>query len=105
MSTTRPFTGERRSLLVPLAADAYTSCRFLSGPLGGVDIIPPRSASDAWRVDLSAASCGAGYDASDDLPSSGDSVAVFVSCGFDTPYGFRGLDTISEAARPTDPAV
>jgi hypothetical protein len=32
-------------------------------------------------------------------------MAVFVTCGFDTPYGFGDLDTISEAARPTDPAV
>jgi len=32
-------------------------------------------------------------------------MAVFVSCGFDASYASRGLDTISEAARPNDPAV
>lgn len=104
MSTTRPFTGERSSRLVPLAADVYTSCRFLFGSFGGVDVISPRSASDASRVGTGAASC-AEYDDSDDLASPGDNMARFVSCGFDAPHACRGLDTISEAARPNDPAV
>lgn len=93
MSTTRPFTGERRSRPVPLAADEYASCRFRFGSCCCVGIISPGWVSRAALSDICA-----GVDEPDDGFS-------FASCDFDTPLACRGLDTISEAARPNDPAV
>lgn len=104
MSTTRPFTGERRSRPVPLAADAYASCRVFLGSRGGIGVISPRSVSRAARAVPSATFC-IEHDGSDGVSSPVDSAAVFASCAFDGPHACRGLDTISEAARPNDPAV
>ena len=104
MSTTRPFTGERSSRPVPLAADAYASCRFRFGSCDGTATISPRSVSRAARPDPVAIFC-TGLDKPDGASSPGDSAAAFASCEPDTPFACRGLDTISEAARPNDPAV
>ena len=65
---------------------------------------PFRSAFEASCDNMSAL-FSAGLDGSDDLSSSGDKVAAFASCDFGTAFACRGLDTISEAARPNDPAV
>lgn len=104
MSTTRPFTGERSSRPVPLAADAYASCRFRFGSCDGTATISPRPVSRAARPGPSAVFC-TGLDEPDGVSSPDDSVATFASCRFDTSFACRGLETISEAARPNDPAV
>ena len=87
-----------------LAADEYTGCRVRPGFCEDIVTIPPRSVSKAARPDLSAVS-RAGLDERDRVFPSKDSAASFTSCDFDTPFACRGLKTISEAARPNDPAV
>ena len=87
-----------------LAADEYTSCRVRSGFCEDIVTVPPRSVSKAARLDSSTVSC-AGLDDLDDVFFFKDSVAASVSCDFNTPFACRGLETISEAARPNDPAV
>ena len=87
-----------------LAADEYTSCRVRSGFCEDIVTVPPRSVSTVARPDLSAVSC-AGLDDLDGVCPSKGSAAAFVSCDFNTPFACRGLETISEAARPNDPAV
>jgi len=104
MSTTSPLTGERSSRPVPLAADVYARCRLRFWSCGdiGVGVTPLRSVFNAARPETSGVT---EVDASKDTEPAADKMFVSASVALNPPCAWRGLETISEAARPKDPAV